>query len=88
MLKIELSNGFKFDFDETVLDNMELVDALAECENNELAIIPVCNLLLGKDTKKKLYDHLRDENGRVPIQAVMDSLMEILEEKAGKDGKN
>lgn len=88
MLKIELSNGFKFDFDETVLDNMELVDALAECEDNELAITKVCTLILGKEGKKKLYEHLRKEDGRVPVQDVIDTIKEIFETQSGEDGKN
>ena len=61
-MKGTLKNGFEFDIPDNRLDNMELVDALSEIEdNNPLAITKVANLMLGKDQKKKLYDYLRTE---------------------------
>ena len=88
MIKIKTSNEFEFELDENVFDNMELIDALAECEDNELAMTKVCTLILGKEGKKKLYEHLRKEDGRVPVQDVIDTIKEIFETQSGEDGKN
>ena len=35
--------------------------------------------LLGKDGKKRLYDHLRTEDGRVPASAVESAIMELFQ---------
>lgn len=76
---MKTGSGFEFEIAETTLNNMELVDALAEAdEGNHLAISRVCTLLLGKEQKKKLYDHVRLEDGSVPIDAVTNILVEII----------
>lgn len=82
-----LTCGFEFDIPEENLDNMELVDALSEVtDDNQLAISKVATLMLGKTQKKKLYNHLRNEKGRVPIKAATDALIEIL--NFNQKGKN
>lgn len=87
MKKIETKTGFKVSIDEKVLDNMELVDALDEVEGNPVAISRVVALLLGKDNRKKLYDHLRTKDGRVPVEAVTNETIEIME-LLGDEAKN
>lgn len=82
------ASGYAFAVDEGALNNMELVDALAEAtDDNPLAISKTCELLLGKAERKKMYDFLRDEHGRVPIEAVSQNLVEIFA-TFGKQGKN
>lgn len=88
MLKGKTSSGFEFSLDENVLNNMELVDALAEAENdNPVAISKACVLLLGKETRKKLYDHIREPDGRVQIEKVSQNLADIFE-ALGNPAKN
>ena len=50
MKQIVLNNGFAVEVDENVIDNMELVDALAEMKDDDdpLGISKVTKLLLGK----------------------------------------
>ena len=86
MIKGELKSGFKFQIEETALDNMELVDAIAETEDNPTAVGKVALFLLGKDQKKALYEHLRTDAGNVPVQAFTDAVVEIL--GSTKQGKN
>ena len=51
------ASGFAWQLDDAVLNNMELVDALAEMqEENPLQISAVCRLVLGKAQRKALYD--------------------------------
>lgn len=83
----KISSGFEFAIEESALDNMELVDALAEIdEGNTLQISNACTMLLGKAQKKKLYDHLRTKEGNVPAGEFTRALLEIFEKL--KDGKN
>lgn len=86
MIEGKTSTGFAFCVDEKQLDNMELVDAIAEVEENPVAVSKVIRMILGNQ-KKALYDHLRTEDGRVPIQALTNALVEILT-AGGKQAKN
>ena len=43
-------------------------------------------LLLDDDAKRKLYDHVRDEDGTVPVEAVMAEIYDMLQN--GKQAKN
>lgn len=87
-MKGKLKNGFSFDVDENALDNMELIDAMAEAqEENPAMFSKAVLLLLGKDQRKELYDHIRDDNGRVSVEAVTNSFVEIFE-ALGEQGKN
>lgn len=88
MRHIRLSNGFETELDENVMNNMELVDVLAEAyeEENPLAVSRICKLLLGAENRKKLYDVIRKEDGRVPIEDVSASIQEIFQH-LGEQGK-
>ena len=66
-------SGWQYELSEAVFDNMELVDALAEMEENPGNISIVCKLLLG-DKRKAYYDHIRAEDGRVPLAVVSSDL--------------
>ena len=54
--EITTKSGFKCKVDDTVLDDMELVDAMAASqEEDPLQITVVINKILGEKTKAKLY---------------------------------
>lgn len=86
MKEIVLKNGFKTEISDDVLDNMELVEAL-EGEEDALMLSNLCKLLLGEEKKKELYDYLRTEDGRVPIEGVGEAVEEIIK-VFGEKGKN
>lgn len=87
MKEIKLASGLTLSIDEGIMDDMEILDALAELEEgNGAAISKLCIRLLGADEKKKLYDHLR-ENGRVKVTSVTAAITEIFQ-KLGEPGKN
>lgn len=87
-MQITTQSGFTCEIDPKVLDNMELIDALAEVQSgNSLAFSAVCLQVLGRETRAKLYDHLRNKAGRVPPDAVDRELTEILQ-ALGKPAKN
>lgn len=78
MVKGKTESGFEFEIEEAQLDDMEFMEALSDVQDDPLAFPKVCRMLLGEEQKKKLYDHLRDENGKVPIAAVNEAITEIM----------
>lgn len=84
--------GFAFDYDEGRLDDMRIVDALAEATDEEAqeferlrGMTRVVELLLGRETKRALYDHIgKSHEGRVPAAALQAELEDIML-PAGKD---
>lgn len=87
MVEIVLDNGLKIQIDENAMDDMELLDLLAQLDDgNGYAIPRVVEHLLGKEQKKALYDSVR-VNGRAPVRKVVEAMKEILN-KLGETGKN
>lgn len=79
-IKGKTSKGFVFEIKKSSLDNMELVDALAELDDgNVLLISKILTMLLGKEQKKALYDSLRTDEGNVPMEDVTQAITEILQ---------
>ena len=76
-MKGKTSTGFEFDIEDERLDDMELVDIMAEIDENPLLMPKLCKMLLGDEQKKRLYDHLRSDDGRVPIEATTNAIQEI-----------
>ena len=76
-MKGKTSTGFEFDIEDERLDDMELVDIMAEIDENPLLMPKLCKMLLGDEQKKRLYDHLRNEEGRVPMEATTNAIQEI-----------
>ena len=84
----ELANGFKYEIDEAIFDDMNFLDALAEAdEGDPLAASRVCKILLGKEQRKALYKQLENEGGRVPIEAAFECVKEIMDQ-LGDESKN
>lgn len=83
---MKLSCGVEIEVDMSVMNDMELVDALAEDENNPIALSKICKFLFG-EKRKEIYDAVRDENGRVPIEKIGETVMEVFKDM-GEKGKN
>lgn len=79
-------SGFEYQVDAQLLNDMELLDDISEMENNFLNLSKVVRKVLGENQRKALYDHVRDENGRVPVDAVSAEFVEIL--SGTQQGKN
>lgn len=81
-----LKNGFVFEFDETVADDMRFVDLLAEAADESAsrlrqlkAVERLVNMLLGSEQRARLYDHIAAEyGGRVPVDVFKDCFREIM----------
>ena len=87
MLTGTLKNGFEYEIDEGALDNMELIDAMAEAqEDDPTNCSKAVVILLGKEQRDRLYDHVR-KDGRVAISDVTEAFVEIFQD-IGDQGKN
>ena len=80
MIKGALKSGFEFSVDETRLDDMRFIDMLAELDDgNALVLTKLLTFILGKEQKDALYEHVKSEDGRVPIAKVTESFTEIMQ---------
>lgn len=87
MVQGKTRTGFEFTVDEAILNDMELIDALADTMGeNPLAFSVVCTKLFGAEQKKRLYDHCREE-GRVPVQKISEEIADVFK-AIGEAGKN
>lgn len=71
-------SGFEYQINAELLNDMELLDAIAEMEDNPLNLSKVVRKVLGESQRKALYDHVRDESGKVTVDAVSEEFVEIL----------
>ena len=86
--------GFEFEIPRYKIDDMELMERIAYLDDdNAMEIVRFIKDFLGDDLKKELYDSVRTEDGNVPVEATMNSLMDILASAGAgaaeeEDGKN
>lgn len=86
LLKGKTTAGFAYRVDPAVLNDMELMENLAEVDSNPLLLPKVIRTVLGDDQKKAFYDHYRTENGKVPVDVISAAFVEIL--STNNQGKN
>lgn len=87
MTLAKTASGFEIELDDTKLDDMELIDALHDLgQKDTLALSQVVIRLLGREGRERLYEHLRDTDGRVAASAVSQAVGELLTSFAA--GKN
>lgn len=79
------SSGFVYEIAENRLKNYELLELIAEVDDNPLLMTKVVKLLLGDDAER-LKDHVRDEDGLVAIDLMEKEITEIF--NGQKDLKN
>lgn len=70
--------GFPFDISMEQMENYEVVETIAEIDENPLVLPRLLKLLLG-DQVAALKDHVRGEDGMVPTQKLMDEVRDIFE---------
>ena len=79
MAEGKTSTGFAYVVDEDVNDDMELLEGFIALDNGDMTSLPQCiTSLLGAEQKKALYESIRDENGRVRVDAVEEAINEIM----------
>lgn len=87
MVQGKTRTGFDFTVDEAVMNDMELIDALADSmSENPLAFSIVCTKIFGAEQKKRLYEHCRTD-GRVPVEMISEEIADVFK-AIGEAGKN
>ena len=81
MLKGKTKTGFEYEFDENLFKDYELVELLAEVDDNPLVLPQIFKKLIG-DRVKDLKDHVRDENGVVDIEKMVIEFEDIISTQA------
>lgn len=79
MIEGKTKSGFKYKIPKKNLENYELIESLAEAEENPLQFPKVVNLLLGPEQAKRLKDHVRDKSGVVPAERISEEIQSIFE---------
>lgn len=84
-VKGKTQSGFEFEINKSNID-MELLDMLADLDDNPALIGKVLKTLLGEEQKRALYDFVRDDSGHVPIDKTTAELIDIF--NSFQNGKN
>lgn len=77
MIKGETKSGFKYQIEEGTLNDWELFEMITEVETNPILLNKIITMVLGDDQKEKLKEHLRNDEGRIPLDAMNSEIMEI-----------
>ncbi|MDG4868757.1 hypothetical protein [Streptomyces sp. P17] len=83
-IKGKTQSGFAYEIEEARLNNYELLETIGELEDNPMVISKMVIMLLGKEQTNKLKDHLRDEEGLVPVDKMTEEITEIFQSQAVK----
>lgn len=82
--KGKTQSGFIYEIEEARLNNYELLETIGELEDNPMVISKMVVMLLGKEQTNQLKDHLRDEEGLVPVEKMTEEITEIFQSQAVK----
>lgn len=86
MLNGKTKSGFAFNISDETLNNYELLEVISVVDENPLKLPQLMTMLLGAEQAKKLKDHVRTENGFVPMDVIQGEIMEIFQ--SGPKSKN
>ncbi len=86
MIEGKTRSGFKFNLDEEKLDDMEILEYLAEVEDDLSQLPKLLEIFLGAEQKQRLYDFVKKKEGRVSIKTTYEILLDIFAE-AGDQNK-
>lgn len=87
MINGTTKTGFQFCVDENSMNDMELVDIMADDTSPEaFRMSHILRRLLPSDQRSALYDHVRVD-GRVPVDKVLEEVNDIFS-AMGNPGKN
>lgn len=78
LIHVKTESGFECDVNTRHLSDMRMLDDLVELDKGNAAVYPrVITRLLPPEDKERLYAHIQDEDGVVPIDRFGAELMQI-----------
>lgn len=87
MATVKTASGFEAEIDESFREDWEFFEALENTASGKLTgQVQLARCLLSDTDLKRLKDHCREENGRVPAEKMTEELFEIM--KLAPSGKN
>ena len=72
-------SGFRYSFPKDRLWKYELLELLADMNEDMLSLPRVVKMLLGEKQTIRLKDHIRDKYGIVPMSRIEEEIREIFE---------
>lgn len=82
MIKIKTKSGFVIEVDENRAKDWRFTKALAQWENEETVIqgLATClPFLIGDDGEKALMEHVKEKDGSIPAEKMINEFREIME---------
>lgn len=84
MIKGATSSGFEYEVNEKVLSDWTFVKAVAASGSKDNTrqmegYTKLVNLLLGDEAEERLCEHLRQEDGLVPVEKISGEVLEIMQ---------
>jgi len=77
MLKGTTKTGFNFELNEEDLNDYELFELIAGVGENQFLLPKLVTKLLGEEQKKRLLEHVRTPDGRVPMTVIDKEITDI-----------
>lgn len=85
MITVKMKDGFEIEVNPDFTNDAEMLEVLTN-KDDLSGVFYARDCMLTAENKKLLYDHLRNENGMVPFDAVRDAVNELITSSAA--GKN
>lgn len=79
MVTGKTTTGFEFEVDPIVLRDMEVIELMADSQEDGTLLPKMLTAVLGKKQRNALYDHVRRDDGRVILDDVDKEMGEILD---------
>lgn len=71
--------GFEYNIDKKMLNDYELLEEIDNIDKSPLIIIKLLKRLLKEEQLEKLKEHIRNEEGIVPIDKMEKELIDIFD---------
>lgn len=81
MIRRTTASGFEYEIDREVLEDAEFLELVDDVQHGDtLRVFKLAGKILGEKQKKALYDHCRNNKGRVPSDKIAEEMGEIIEQ--------
>jgi len=79
-MKAKLKDGFEVEILDAVIGSWDFLEVLSDIDEGEMGLlVKAARMMLGKEGVKALKEHIRDADGKVATDAMVDALQEIME---------
>lgn len=80
MIEVTTKSGFTAEINENAFDDMRFLDLVCDMDDGKpQALRGMIKLILNADDEKRLYDHVKTDDGRVPVSALNAEMQSIME---------